>query len=165
MSELSLTQKATIGKLARAAWLAWAEREAFLAINTDLSPSACYTAWRHVEQGKACGVQSLCACTQDHYGRLVSHFQALGGDAAAAARTLVRDADNGRRIARYKLGQELSKRGLQVGYAAAICRSKYKCDLADASEGQLWKLVFDIRNRHKPEARCQKSEVSGGNPF
>jgi len=136
-----------------------------MAINTDLTPSACFTAWRHVEQGKACGVQSLCACTQDHYGRLVAHFQALAGETVAAARTLVRDAGNGRRIARYKLGQELSKRGLQVGYAAAICRSKYKCDLADASEGQLWKLVFDIRNRRKPEVRSQMSEVNDGNPF
>jgi hypothetical protein len=162
MTPLSILQKREIAQLARRAYDAWSEREAFEAINSGQSRTACFEAWRHVEQGKACGVQSLCACTQAHYGRLVAHFQALGGNAAAATRTLVRDADNDRRIARYKLDQALQERGLREEYAAAICRRQYRCGLDEANTKQLWRLVFTIRNRRK---RAAPEAVTEGNPF
>jgi hypothetical protein len=152
MTPLSIVQKREIAQLARRAYDAWSEREAFEAINAGQSRTACFEAWRHVEQGKACGIQSLCASTQAHYGRLVAHFQALGGNTAAATRTLVRDADNDRRIARYKLDQALQERGLRPDYAAAICRRQYRCGLEDANAKQLWRLVFTVRNRRKPTA-------------
>ena len=163
MTPLSILQKREIAQLARRAYDAWSEREAFEAINSGQSRTACFEAWRHVEQGKACGVQSLCACTQAHYGRLVAHFQALGGNAAAATRTLVRDADNDRRIARYKLDQALQERGLREEYAAAICRRQYRCGLDEANTKQLWRLVFTIRNRRKPAAA--PAAATGENPF
>jgi hypothetical protein len=163
MTPLSKLQKADIARAARRAYDVWPEREAFEAINSELSRSKCFEAWRHVESGKACGVQSLRAATQAHYGRLMAHFQALAGHAEQAARTRARDADNDRRIARFKLDQALRERGLQVGYAAAICRAKYKCPLDEASEKQLWKLVFDIRGRRKtaPKPKAPAND----NPF
>jgi len=152
MTPLSILQKREIAQLARRAYEAWPERDAFELINAGQSKTACFEAWRHVEQGKACGVQSLCACTQADYGRLVAHFQALCGHAAAATRTLVRDADNDRRIARYKLDQALQERGLREEYAAAICRRQYRCGLDEATAKQLWRLVFTVRSRRKPAA-------------
>ncbi len=163
MTPLSILQKREIAQLARRAYDAWPEREAFEAINAGQSKTACIEAWRHVEQGNACGVQSLCACTQAHYGRLVAHFQALCGHAAAATRTLVRDADNDRRIARYKLNEALRERGLALGYVAAICRRQYRCGLDGANARQLWSLCYTIRNRRKPAAPA--SQVQEPNPF
>jgi len=163
MTPLSILQKREIAQLARRAYDAWSEREAFEAINAEQSKTACFEAFRHVEQGKACGVQSLRACTQAHYGRLVAHFQAMGGNAAAATRTLVRDADNDRRIARYKLDHALQERGLREEYAAAICRRQYHCGLDGANARQLWSLVFTVRNRRKPAAA--PVQVRGADTF
>ena len=162
-SPLSDLQKREISIAARQAYAAWPEREAFAAINSEFSATARFDAWRRAEQDKAVGVSSLRACTQEHYGRLLGHFQALAGHAAAATRTLARDADNGRRIARYKLDQALRERGLEPGYAATICKAKFKCALQAATEKQLWKLVYDVRSRRpapkatttfKPDDTC-----------
>ena len=160
MTPLSNMQKREISIAARRAYDVWAEREAFELINPELSRTACFEAWRHVEQGKACGVQSLRAATQAHYGRLLAHFQALGGNPVAAARTATRDADNDRRIARYKLDQALAERGLAAEYASAICRQQFRRTLAEATAKQLWCLVFTVRNRKKPAAK-----IPSENPF
>lgn len=148
-SPLSDLQKREVSIAARQAYDVWPEREAFAAINPEFSATARFDAWRRAEQEKAVGISSLRACTQEHYGRLLGHFQALAGHTAAATRTLARDADNGRRIARYKLDQALGERGLSPGYAATICQAKFKCPLQNATEKQLWKLVFDVRSRRK----------------
>lgn len=161
MSPLSHPQKREIAIAAHKAWLACPEREALLALNSEMSATAVEAAWRHVEQGKAVGVQSLRACHQGHYGRLLAHFQAMAGETAAAAHTLARDADNDRRIALYKLREALRERGLQESYAAAICRNQYRCALNDASPKQLWRLVFTVRSRKKA---LPKAPI-GDNPF
>ena len=83
--------------------------------------------------------------------------------AAAAERTLARDADNDRRIARYKLDQALRERGLGESYAAAICRTQYRCSLAEASPRQLWRLVYTIRNRRRPARPA--AQPAGEVPF
>ena len=163
-SPLTNEQKAKIGQLARAAYLAWPEREQFEAINGELSKTEIFTAWRRVEQGKACGIQSMRECSQDHYGRLKAHFQALCGDEAAATRTRGHDADNPRRIARWKLDQELQARGLETGYAAAICRTQYRCALDAATTQQLWRLVYTVRSRKKP-APAPVTKPVGEVPF
>jgi hypothetical protein len=152
MTPLSIEQKRTIAVLARKAYDAWPEREGFELINSELSKTACFESWRHVEQGKACGVQSLRACTQAHYGRILAHFQTLAGNAAGATQTLARDADNDRRIARFKLDQALRERGLRPDYASSICRRQYRTDLDSANAKQLWRLVFTVRNRRRPAA-------------
>lgn len=179
---LSNLQKRAIAIAARKAYDAWPEREAFEAINSELSKSDCFNAWRHVEQGKATaaqrgetkdqgpetrdlGIQSLCEMTQAHYATVLAHFQALAGDGAAADRTRARDADNGRRIARYKLDEALRERGLTPGYVGAICRRQFRCELGDASAGQLWKLVYTVRNRRPaPSQTNGKTAAPAGAP-
>jgi len=160
MSELSNLQKAQLGQLARSAWLAWAGREEFLDTNAELSASAAFTAWRHWQQGKACGRQSLLACTQEDFLPLRAHFLALGGHEEQAGRTLVRAASEPERLARYKLKEALQERGLAEGYAAAICQRQYRKPLAEASAKQLWCLVYTVRNRRKPAPA-----TVGANPF
>lgn len=152
---LSKLQKRQIAIAATRAYEAWPEREAFEAINSDLSKTARFEAWRHVEQGKACGVQHMRQMAQEHFAAVLAHFQAIGGHDQAATRTRARGADNGRRIALYKVRQELAAKGLSEGYAAAICQAKYKCPLADASREQLWKIFFDLKNRRKAERQMR----------
>jgi hypothetical protein len=171
MTGLSHQQKRDIAIAARRAYDAWPEREAFEAINSELSKTDCFNAWRHVETGKATsagsgqavGIQSLKDCTQAHWAPVLAHFQKLAGDAAGAQRTLVRDAGNGRRVARYKLGQALTERGLETGYAAAICRRQFRCALDDASEKQLWNIFYTVRNRRK--VAVPAAATTDGNPF
>lgn len=161
MTGLSLFQKREIAIAARRAYDAKQDREAFEAINSDLSRSACFEAWRHVEQGKAVGIQSLREMTQAHWAPVMAHFKRLAGDQAGADRTLARDADNGRRIARYKLDEALRERGLGEAYAASICRSQNRCELDHASEKQLWRILYTVRNR-RPALSAPAAVSSSG---
>lgn len=170
MTGLSNLQKRDIAIAARRAYDANPDREAFEAINADLSKSDCFNAWRHVEQGVACGgIQSLREMTQAHYGRVLAHFKALAGDGDGAARTLARDADNPRRIARFKLDQALRERGLSLGYVIAICRRQFRCELDQANASQVWKLVYTVRNRRPavaaPPALSPSNGPANDNPF
>lgn len=161
MAPLSRDQKRIIAQLARQAYDRWEGREAFEAINSDRSRTACFEAWRHCEQGKAIGLQSLCECTQAHYARLKAHFEALVG--LDPTPTLVRDRDNPRRIALHKLTEALAAAGLATSYAAAICRRQYRCALDEASAKQLWNLFYTVRNRRKE--RAQPAQPPCDNPF
>lgn len=176
MTFLSNEQKAEIGMLARRAYQAWAGREAFEECNPELSRTKCFEAWRHVEQGKAVGRQSLCDCTQDDYQPLRAHFLALIGAGGAAVNALMRHQEEPRIRARWKLQQALDERGLDESYAAAICRRQFKCALGDASEKQLWNLFFTVCKRrrktpnHQPRHRYVRVKagnlsVTGDNPF
>lgn len=165
MSPLSKFQKGELAQLARAAYDVWPEREAFEAINSDLSRTKCFEAWRKVETGKVTGgVQSLRECTQAHYGRIKAHFLELVGDSTGADRARGRDADNPRRIALHKLKEALAAGGLQESYAAAICRRQFRCALTEASAKQLWNLVFTVRNRSSAKAKATTA-ACGENPF
>jgi len=157
-------QKRIISQLARQAYTAWPEREAFEAINSEMSRSKCFESWRHVEQGKAVNIQSLCECTQAHYRPLKAHFEKLLGDEARASHTLAGDPGNERRIAAHKLKIELATRSLSEGYAAAICRRQYGCAIAEANTKQLWSLVFTIRNRRAKSAPVYQAP-DNGDPF
>jgi hypothetical protein len=84
MSGLDPHQKGTVCGIAREAWDAWAGRGEFSAAHPGTNP---FTAWRHAEQLKAVGQQSLTRCTPDQYRALCAHFIRL--------RTLhLRDASN-----------------------------------------------------------------------
>lgn len=165
MSPLTNEQKAIIGQLAHAAWLVCPDREALLECNGEMSATAVEKAWRHVEQGKAVGIQSLCECSQAHYGRLKAHFEQLGGRTAAAQRTAARDSDNDRRVARFKLDEALRERGLSTGYVVSICRRQNRCELDQATAKQLWRLVYTVRNRRKPARPAAAAKPAGEVPF
>ncbi len=102
---------------------------------------------RHV--AAACGKSGLRCCSQDDYGLVTAHFQDLLGESGRAMNTLVHAQGNGRRIAEYKLMQALGAARLGIGYAARICMTQFKCTLEDATEKQLWCLLFTIKNRAK----------------
>jgi hypothetical protein len=151
-SPLSNVQKRDISIAARRAYDAWPEREAFEAINSEMSRTACFDAWRHVEAGKAVGIQSLREMTQAHFNRVLAHFEALAGDTAGADRRRARDHDNDRRIALHKLKQACQEADVGLTYAASICRSQYRCALDEATAKQLWNLFYTVRNRGKAKA-------------
>ena len=61
--------------------------------------------------------------------------------------TLLHDNDNPRRIAEHKLHEEMLKASLHPAYVEKICRNQNKCSVLEASEKQLWRLIYTVRNR------------------
>ncbi|WP_043585339.1 hypothetical protein [Geminisphaera colitermitum] len=148
-------QKARVAQLARRAYDAQPDREEFELINSHLSKTACFEEWRKWQTGKATGgVQSLRECVSElHYLPLLAHFSDMLGESGRALNMLLRHAEEGRIRVFFKLQEALAERDLNEGYAAAICRRQYKCDLGDAEEKQLWHLFFTIKNRRKAVAK------------
>jgi hypothetical protein len=105
-------------------------------------------AWRQEVSIRACGLR-ISEASQCHWADLKSAFEDLAGDSVAAYQTQLRDGDNKRRVALWKLTQALDAKGLQMGYAAAICRAQFKCSIEDASAKQLWNLFYTITNRKR----------------
>lgn len=103
--------------------------------------------WRCAEQFKITGKESLTDCTQADYLPLLGHFQNLAGESGRAVKTYLRQDLQDKRVAMFKLREECGARGLELSYAAAICRRQYKCELDQANPRQLWNLVFTVRNR------------------
>jgi hypothetical protein len=113
------------------------------------------SAWRHEEQLRHFGLASLTTATQDQYADLKAHFEALAGKPDRAFQTALRGQSNKWRIARWNLGKAIKESGLGFAYAFAICKRQYRCNIDDATEQQLWQLVYTIRNRaasHKQKA-------------
>jgi hypothetical protein len=102
---------------------------------------------RHV--AAASGKHGLRCCSQDDYGAVKAHFQDLLGETGKAMNTLVHSERNGRRIAEFKLVKACEAARLSLAYAANICRAQFKCSLEDATEKQLWCLMFTVKNRSR----------------
>ncbi len=102
--------------------------------------------WRHAVCIKACGVR-ITEATQSNWADLKSAFEDLGGKPEQAFETQLREGDNKRRVAMYKLTQALSGKGLDIGYAAKICRTQFKSELDQASAKQLWCLFYTVTKR------------------
>ena len=104
--------------------------------------------WRREQSILACGLR-ITEATQAHWADLKSRFQDLCGEPEKAFITQMREGDNKRRVAMWKLTQALNAKGLQPAYAASICRSQFKCPLEEASAKQLWCLFYTVTNRRK----------------
>ena len=102
---------------------------------------------RHEHVARACGKLGLRCCTQDDYGAVKAHFLDLLGEHAQAFRAVHHGEGNARRVAEYKLVQACEGAGLTLAYAAKICANQFKCALEDATEKQLWCLMFTVQNR------------------
>ena len=100
---------------------------------------------RHVVT--ACGKQGLRCCSQDDYGAVKGHFLDLLGEHRQAFDAVLHGEGNARRVAEYKLIEAVQAAGLTLAYAAAICRSQFKCTLEEATSKQIWCLTFTIKNR------------------
>ena len=104
--------------------------------------------WRHQVSIKACGLR-ISEATQRNWADLKSAFEDLSGRPERAFQTQMREGDNKRRVALYKLTQALSSKGLPISYAARICAAQFKCPIEEASAKQLWCLFYTVTNRKK----------------
>lgn len=132
---LSNKQKGLLSMLAAQAYAA-----------QGLSPAVTLAEWRRDTAIRACGCR-ISQATQAHWADLKSAFQDLSGHPEKAFHTLMREGDNKRRVALYKLTQALKSKGLNPSYAQAICRAQFKCQIEDASAKQIWCLFFTISRR------------------
>lgn len=133
-SPLSRFQKMILARSARRAWIALG------------SPAPGEAAWRQEQSLKAAGVR-ISAARQSDYALLRAHFLDANKQHAQAFESLVLAEKNKQRIAKNRLAQACSERGLPLSYPASICRKQFKCSLADATAKQLWCLFFTIKNR------------------
>ena len=115
------------------------------AMGLDLRGKA-LDAWRAEQSIAACGVR-ISEATHANWADIKAHFEDLGGRPDAAFRTQLREGDNKRRIAMWKLEKELAAKNLATGYADAICRTQFKVPMDQASAKQLWCLYFTVKNR------------------
>ena len=74
--ELTFIHKKIICDIAREAYDVWPAREEFERAHSAPGLHA-FNAWRHAEQLKAVGLQSLTICTEDQYLELQRHFMRL----------------------------------------------------------------------------------------
>lgn len=132
---LTRNQKTRLVLLAKRGWAAAGEPGEF-------------DPWRQDVAVQACG-RRISEASQKHWADLKAEFQSRAGDEAGAFETQLREGDNKRRIAMHKLTEALAQKGLPGAYAAAICRTQYKCPLEEASAGQLWRLFYTVKNRKK----------------
>lgn len=130
--------------------LAMLSREAFAKQPQIVRGETKFDLWRHAQAIKCCG-RRISEASQGDYLPLKAHFLDLAGKPVAAMQAHMRRETEPQRVALHKLMHECAAKGLSPAYAAAICRTQYRCSLEDASEKQLWRLVFTIRNR-KPAA-------------
>ena len=141
---LTNPQKRILSQLARRAFnrelaLARGRGEKLAAINE--------VEFRHDHVARACGKIGLRCCTQDDYGAVKAHFLDLLGEHQAAFSAVHHGQGNARRVAEYKLVQACEAAKLPLTYAAKICSSQFRCALEEATEKQLWCLMFTIQNR------------------
>jgi hypothetical protein len=171
MSALSKTQKAILAQLARRAFNLAGARARGSAVGRVPSPggapdlqsalvaltitgtSAAFEQWRHEHVALACGKAGLRCCDQQDYKRVEAHFLELLGESGKAMNSLVRAETEPKRQAETVLAREMRQFGFSAPYVATICRTQFKCDVEDATTGQLWKLVYTIRNRGNAKRR------------
>lgn len=167
---LSATQKMVIARLAQSAYQEELKR-GNVTVSGNLVKSKQFDDWRHEQQREACGRESLTDCNQEHYRPLKAHFEGIIGTPAAAARSFrdnmrhgpvndsaaTTDTHEARELWGRLLTAALAEFEMQPGYAAAICRTKYKCEPAAATARQLQCLTFDIRRNG--QARRRKGDI------
>jgi hypothetical protein len=116
--------------------------------------------WRREQVELACGKHGLRCCSQDDYSTVKAHLLARLGRAAEAFEAHVRAATEKRRQAEAVLIRECEKADLRLSYADRICRDKFHCTVLDATEKQLWQMVFTIRNRARARRRTAQAKAA-----
>ncbi len=146
--------------LARLAWRAQNRVEALARGRGEEVAEVGAEEWRHAEVVKACGKKGLRCCGQGDYKAVEAHFLELLGEHGAAFAAEVRAATEDRRQAEAVLVRECAKAGVKLAYAEAICQRQFRLGLYDASERQIWCLVYTVRNR--AAARRRTTEDTEG---
>jgi hypothetical protein len=142
VSALTNRQKAYLSRLAAAAYVRL-HGEA-----TARDPRV-VEEFRHAQVAAACGKAGLRCCSQTDYKLVEARLLDLNGWHAAAFNAGVSAATEKRRQAEAVLVAECDKAGLHLAYAESICRNIYKCPLSDASDRQIWNLIYTVRNRSR----------------
>jgi hypothetical protein len=143
---LNNDQKRILAKLATRAF----QRECALARGRGERPQTdtpAATAFRRREVVRATGKAGLRCCSQDDYGAVKGHFLNLLGEAGQAFEAIHHGEGNARRIAEFKLLKACETAHLPLSYVAKICANQFKCALEEATEKQLWCLMFTVQNR------------------
>lgn len=134
------------------------------------SASAVFDFWRRREisvlfaevfaRRKVDPPQSFSALTQNDYAHAMEHFAAIAGDDAAAIEYRRRAVEQG--CARVLALIEASCRSRNLAfpeYPDKICIAQNGCLTGFATEDQLWRILFTVRNRRscakKNEAECK----------
>jgi integrase len=107
--------------------------------------------WRHEVAIQACGLR-ISEATQAHWADLKSAFQIHAGQPDKAFQTQMREGDNKRRVAMFKLTQACQERGLHMSYPDSICHTQFKLPISEASAKQIWCLFYTVTNRRRPSA-------------
>jgi hypothetical protein len=153
MSCLTKFQKSTLARLATRAFRF--ECAKARGRNEEVnSSSAAAAQFRHDQVAQACGKLGLTCCSQYDYKSVEAHFLNILGQTGAAFNCHMAAQSEPRRQAEAVLVRELARFNINISYAASICRNQFKCSLDDASEKQIWCLVYTVRNRGN--ARRQK---------
>jgi hypothetical protein len=153
---LSNLQKRHLSQMARRAL----NRAAALARGRGETFAVDEQTYRREEVIRACGKHGLRCCSQDDYKTIEAHFLDLLGDHGQAFNAQVQAATEKRRQAEAVLVRELAKAGLHISYANAICQRQFRCTIFDATERQLWNLVYTIRNRAAAKRRTSARTAS-----
>lgn len=117
--------------------------------------------FRHLAVTEAVGKAGLRSCSQADYAAVKTHFLKLLGREDEALNADLRGQTNTLRVAKFKLREACRRAGVDLNYAAAICRSKFKTDLEDATEKQIWVIKYDLDRAvkrkkstvHSPQSR------------
>jgi len=125
-------------------------------------PSLDFDTWRKDEMERTVGVDSikLVPSTGDAWLTLMIHFLTLAGETKQAYELGLRLGTSEKSIARHQLEACCKKNSVSLNYAAAILRRKYKVSIDDATDRQLWHIIFTI-NR----VTSKRTKNSTGNPF
>jgi hypothetical protein len=153
-ASLSREQKQRLAILSREAW----ERQPERVRRGEGTATARFNLWRHAQAIKCCG-RRISEAVQGDFLPLKAHFLDLAGKPVAAMQAHMRRETEPQRVALHKLTRECEAKGLAIGYAAAICRTQYRCGLEEANEKQLWRLVYTVRNRRKAAATPRPSRA------
>jgi hypothetical protein len=142
------------------AYLAQLIRQAYRKVVGQPGPDvASEEDWRHQQVAAACGKVGLKCCDQYDYKRVEAHFLELLGNHGGAMRAHVQAETEPRRQAEAVLVRECERFGVRLAYAVAICQRQFRCGLFDATEKQIWNLVFTVRNRGNKRKREMDRET------
>jgi hypothetical protein len=142
---LTNAQKRDLSKMARMAY--WRDRR--VAELRGEVWELTEEAYRHNLVARAVGKHGLRCCSQDDYADVRGACHSALGQDDQALYWHHRGIGNPARVAMAKVRQACTEAGVQLSYAEAICQSVNKCALADASERQLWRIVYTVRNHRK----------------
>ena len=149
MKQLSDKQKCEICKLARIVWDTRLSGETKAALAAQFgSATAAFNAWRHEQQTRAVGKESLVESADADFCALMAHFYLLLGNNLKAGTWIMRGATDAKRKILYLILTNCVRAALGYpSYPNAICRAQFKCNLWQASHGQLVCILSTVRNR------------------